>query len=118
MPEELNVKKMKTKHLKKRVRYFKALQGLSKKDIKQYMVECPDTLIDVICEACYNLLYNPKLKHKEDLCEEIKPFGDYLKKLSKQNVPVSYKRNVLQKIGVHIVLLIERSILPLLKSIT
>ena len=109
---------MKTKHLKKRVAYFKALSGLSKKDIKQYMVECPEELIHVICEACYNLCHHPKLKHKEDLCEEMKPFGDYIMKLSKRNVPVSYKRNVLHKIGLHIVLLIEKSILPLLKSIT
>ena len=53
---------MKTKHLKKRVAYFKALSGLSKKDIKQYMVECPESLIHVICEACYNLCHHPKLK--------------------------------------------------------
>ena len=41
---------MKTKHLKKRVNYFKALRGLRNKDIKQYMAECPDILIDVMAK--------------------------------------------------------------------
>ena len=109
---------MKNKHLKKRVSYFKALSGLTKNEIKNYMVTCPDTLIDVICEACFNLCHHPKLKHREDLCEEMKPIGEHIKRLSKQNVPISYKRNILQKIGLQVVILIEKCILPLLKSIS
>ena len=108
---------MKTKHLKKRIKYFNAICGLNKKEIKEYMRECPDTLIDVICEACFNLCHHPKLKHREDLCKEMKPIGDLIKRLAKKNVPKSYKRNILQKIGLQVVILIEKSVLPLLKSI-
>ena len=89
---------MKTKHLKKRVSYFKALRGLRNKDIKQYMAECPDTLIDVICEACFNLCYHHALKDEEITCREREPFNVYLKKLANKKVSVQYKREILQKI--------------------
>ena len=103
---------MKTKHLKKRVSYFKALRGLSKKDIKEYMVECPEELIHVICEACFNLCHHHALK------EEKEPLNVYLKKLANKKVSVQYKREILQKIGAEIVYLIGSSVLPLLKDYT
>ena len=109
---------MKTKHLKKRVSYFKALCGLRNKDIKQYMAECPDTLIDVICEACFNLCHHHALKDEEITCREREPFNVYLKKLANKKVSVQYKREILQKIGAEIVYLIHSSVLPLLKEYT
>ena len=109
---------MKTKHLKKRVNYFKALRGLCNKDIKQYMAECPDTLIDVICEACFNLCHHHALKDEEITCREREPFNVYLKKLANKKVPVEYKREILQKIGAEIVSIINSSVLLLLKEYT
>ena len=84
---------MKTKHLKKRVSYFKALRGLCKKDIKEYMDEWSEELIHVICEACFNICYHHELK------EEKEPLNVYLKKLANKKVSVQYKREILQKIG-------------------
>ena len=109
---------MKTKHLKKRVSYFKALRGLCKKDIKQYMDECPDTLIHVICEACYNLCHHRALKDEDITCREREPFNVYINKLASKKVPVQFKREILQKIGAEIVYLIDSSVLPLLKEYT
>ena len=106
---------MKTKHLKKRVKYFKALCGLNKKGIKEYVRECPDTLIDVICEACFNLCHHCDLQD-EDICREREPLNVYIKKLANKKVPVEYKREILQKIGAEIVSIIDSSVLLLLKE--
>ena len=103
---------MKTKHLKKRVSYFKALRGLCKKDIKEYMGECPEKLIHVICEACFNLCHHHALKGEDE------PLDVYIKKLANKKVSVQYKREILQKIGSEIVNLIGSSVLPLLKYYT
>ena len=109
---------MKSKHLKKRLSYFKALRGLCKKDIKQYMLECEDQLIHVICEACFNLCHHHAVKDEEITCKEREPFDVYIKKLANEKVPVEYKREILQKIGAEIVYLIDSSIIPLLKEKT
>ena len=103
---------MKTKHLKKRVSYFKALRGLCKKDIKEYMAACPEKLIHVICEACFNLCHHHALKGEDE------PLDVYIKKLANKKVSVQYKREILQKIGAEIVYLIGSSVLPLLKDYT
>ena len=55
---------MKQKQLKKRNCYFTALKGLSKKEKKEYLQECPNDLIDVICEGCFNSCKHEKLKIK------------------------------------------------------
>ena len=109
---------MKTKHLKKRSRYFKALGGLDKSEIKNYLRQCPDTLIHVICEACFNLCHHHALKEDERLCREIDPLNIYIKKLINKKVDVQYKRDILQKIGAEIVSLIYSNVLPLLKEYT
>ena len=109
---------MKTKHLKKRSRYFKALCGLNKSEIKNYLRECPETLIHVICEACFNLCHHHALKEDESLCREMDPLNVYIKKLINKKVDVQYKRDILQKIGAEIVSLIYSNVLPLLNEYT
>ena len=106
---------MKIKHMKKRISYFKALRGLSKNEIKKYMRICPDILIHVICEACFNLCNHCDLQD-EDICREREPLNVYIKKLANKNVPVEYKREILQKIGAEIVSIINSSVLLLLKE--
>ena len=54
--------KMKTKHMRKRISYFKALRGLPKNELKKYIATCEDQLIHVICEACFNLCHHEILK--------------------------------------------------------
>ena len=105
---------MKTKHMKKRVSYFKALRGLPKNELKKYISTCEDELIHVICEACFNLCHHHALKDDT----EKEPFNVYLKKLANKNVPVEYKREILQKIGAEIVSIINSSVLLLLKEYT
>ena len=106
---------MKIKHMKKRISYFKALRGLSKNEIKKYMRICPDILIHVICEACFNLCHHWDLQD-EDICREREPLNVYIKKLANKKVPVEYKREILQKIGAEIVSIINSSVLLLLKE--
>ena len=100
--------------MKKRISYFKALRGLSKNDIKKYMRICPDILIHVICEACFNLCHHHALKDDT----EKEPLNVYLQKLANEKVPVKYKREILQKIGAEIVSIINSSVLLLLKEYT
>ena len=109
---------MKTKHLKKRIKYFKAICGLNKKGIKEYMRECPDTLIHVICEACFNLYHHQILKDADFEDKQKDALNDYLKILKDRKVQVQYKREILQKVGAEVVSLIHSTILPLLKEVT
>ena len=108
---------MKTKHMKKRIKYFKALCGLNKRGIKEYMRECPDTLIHVICEACFNLCHHQILKDADIEDRQKDALNDYLKILKDSKVQVQYKREILQKVGAEIVSLIHSTILPLLKEV-
>ena len=94
---------MKTKHLKKRSRYFKALYGLNKSEIKNYLRECPDTLIHVICEACFNICHHHALKEDESLCREIDPLNVYIKKLINQKVDEADMRHKLLQFHHHLV---------------
>ena len=107
--------KMKTKHMRKRISYFKALRGLPKNELKKYIATCEDQLIHVICEACFNLCHHCDLQD-EDICREREPLNVYIKKLANKKVPVDYKREILQKIGAEIVSIIDSSVLLLLKE--
>ena len=109
--------KMKTKHMRKRISYFKALRGLPKNELKKYIATCEDQLIHVICEACFNLCHHCDLQD-EDICREREPLNVYIKKLANKKVPVEYKREILQKIGAEIVSIINSSVLLLLKEYT
>ena len=109
--------KMKTKHMRKRISYFKALRGLPKNELKKYIATCEDQLIHVICEACFNLCHHCDLQD-EDICREREPLNVYIKKLANKKVPVDYKREILQKIGAEIVSIINSSVLLLLKEYT
>ena len=104
--------KMKTKHMRKRISYFKALRGLPKNELKKYIATCEDQLIHVICEACFNLCHHHALKDDT----EKEPLKVYLQKLANEKVPVKYKREILQKIGGEIVSIINSSVLLLLKE--
>ena len=88
---------MKQKHLKKRFKYFTAIKSLGKRDLKNYIKNCPDTLIHVLCEACFNLCNHDKLNNDEKLCKKILPLNIYMKKLKDERVDIEYKREILQK---------------------
>ena len=108
---------MKYKHLKLRAAFFKDLYGLSKKDAKEYMKECSDEHIHVICEALYNICNHSKLKYDENICRERECLNKYIKNLAKKSVDVKYKREILQKIGYEVLSLIHFAVLPLLKEL-
>ena len=109
--------KMKTKHMRKRISYFKALRGLPKNELKKYIATCEDQLIHVICEACFNLCHHEILKDV-GFEDSQKALNDYLKILKDRKVQVQYKREILQKVGAEVVSLIHSTILPLLEEVT
>ena len=107
---------MKYKHLKKRKCYFNALKGLSRKDKKEYLNECTNTMIHVICEACFNLRKHEKVKDKKDVVRKIKPIEAQFEKLTNENIAVEEKRQILGTIGIEVISLIVKHILPLLDT--
>ena len=110
--------KMKTKHMRKRISYFKALRGLPKNELKKYIATCEDQLIHVICEACFNLCHHEILKDVGFEDSQKDALNAYLKILKDRKVDVQYKREILEKIGGEVVSLIHSTILPLLKEVT
>ena len=108
---------MKQKHLKKRNCYFTALKGLSKKEKKEYLKECPDILIDVICEGCFNLLKHEKLKNKKGIQNKIKPIKQQFEKLTDGKISIKNKREILDKIGVQVISLINKHLIPILNNL-
>ena len=108
---------MKQNQLKKRNCYFTALKGLSKKEKKEYLQECSNDLIDVICEGCFNLLKHEKLKNKKGIQNKIKPIKQQFEKLIDKKIPIKSKREILNKIGVEVISLIYKHIIPLLNNL-
>ena len=108
---------MKQKHLEKRNCYFTALKGLSKKDKKEYLKECPEILINVLCEGCFNLLKHEKLKNKKDVQNKIRPIKEQFEKLADANISIKNKRQILDEIGIEVIALINKYIVPLLDNL-
>ena len=108
---------MKQKHLEKRNCYFTALKGLSKKDKKEYLKECPKILINVLCEGCFNLLKHEKLKNKKDVQNKIKPIREQFEKLADANISIKNKRQILDEIGIEVIALINKYLVPLLDNL-
>ena len=81
------------------------------------MRECPDTLIHVICEACFNLCHHQILQDADFEYRQKDALNDYLLILKDRKVQVQYKREILQKVGAEVVSLIHSTILPLLKEV-
>ena len=105
---------MKIKHLKLRNCFFNALKGLSKKEKQEYINECSNEMIHVLCEGCFNLLKHEKVKNKKDVQRKIKPIESQFKKLSDEDISVEIKRQILDEIGVQVISLIAKHLLPLL----
>ena len=108
---------MKIKHLKLRNCFFNALKGLSKKEKQEYINECSNEMIHVLCEGCFNLLKHEKLKNKKDIQNKIKPIKGQFEKLIDKKIPIKNKREILDKIGVEVISLIYKHIIPLLNNL-
>ena len=97
-------------NLEIRRRYFIDLCSLNEWDIIRHMSECSDKNINVICEACDNLLLNKEIRRK--------PWYEYITVLANENENIQYKRRILQEKGIELVYLINTLILPsLMKTI-
>ena len=94
--------------LESKKKYFIDLCSLSKSDMQNYMRQCSDKDIHLICEACQRLHLYDDLK------------GDSLYKfiiaLADKNVKVQYKRYILDSVGAELISLIRYFIIPLLKE--
>ena len=107
---------MKKKQLEKRIIFLKALNGLCKKDKFCYLNDCPDVMIDIICEACHNLLKLNSMKNQRPVKNKVKLIGKALEKLSCSQTDIKTKRNLLKKedIGKAVFSLLVTTVLPTL----
>lgn len=74
-------------------------------------------MIHVICEACFNLHKHEKLKHKKDVVRNIKPIEAQFETLINENIAVEEKRQILVTIGIEVISLVVKHILPLLDTL-
>ena len=111
--------KMKKKQLEQRIVFFQALNGLCKKDKFCYINDCPDVMIDIICEACHNLLKLNTLKNQRSVKNKAKLFGKCLEKLSCPQTSIKSKRNLLksEEVGKAVFSLLANTVLPELKKL-
>ena len=94
--------------LESKKKYFIDLCSLSKSDMQNYMRQCPDKDIQLICEACQRLHLYDDLK-RDSLYKFIIALAD-------KNVKVPYKRYILQSVGAELLSLIKYFIIPLLNE--
>ena len=94
--------------LESKKKYFIDLCSLSKSDVQNYMRQCSDKDIQLICEACQRLHLYDDLK-RDSLYKFIIALAD-------KNVKVQYKRYILDSVGAELISLIQYFILPLLKE--
>ena len=108
---------MKLKHMKLRKCLFTDLKGLCKKEKQEYLQECSDEIIHVICEACFNLLKHEKINKKKDVQRRIHSMESHFKKLTVKKHSVKLKRRILEEVGVEVISLIAKYIIPLLTTL-
>ena len=94
--------------LESKKKYFIDLCSLSKSDMQNYMRQCPDKDIQLICEACQRLHLYDDLK-RDSLYKFIIALAD-------KNVKVPYKRYILESVGAELLSLIRYFIIPLLNE--
>ena len=107
---------MKKKQLEKRIVFLKALNGLCKRDKFCYINDCPDAMIDIICEACHNLLKLNSMKNMKPVKNKVKLIGKALEKLSCSQTDITSKRNLLksEEVGKAVFSLLATTVLPTL----
>ena len=74
-------------------------------------------MIHVICEACFNLLKHKKVKNKVDVQRRIRPIEAQFKVLSDENISVDVKRQILNDIGIEVISIVVKHLLPLLSTL-
>ena len=94
--------------LESKKKYFIDLCSLSESDMQNYMRQCPDKDIQLICEACQRLHLYDDLK-RDSLYKFIIALAD-------KNVKVPYKRYILVSVGAELLSLIRYLIIPLLNE--
>lgn len=111
---------MKKKQLEKRVKFMQAFKSLSKKDKFQYIKDCPNQMINIISEACFNLLKLHSLKQDGKVKKKLKKIETCLNELSSSNKSVDVRRTLLLKedIGTEIFALLSNVVLPTLEKLT
>lgn len=109
---------MKKKALEKRIKFLETLNGLSKKDKVQYIQDCPDAMINVISEACFNLLKLHTLKNQTKVTKKVKILGKDIQTLSNKVNSVESRRNLLknESIAKEVFSLLSTAVLPALKE--
>lgn len=107
---------MKKEQLQKRVTFFHALNGLDETDRIQYLEDCPEAVINIICEACHNLLKLELLSDQTEIRKRAKPIENYLKELSNAKIDVNRRRDLLKQedIGNVLFSLLTMYVLPTL----
>ena len=107
---------MNKKQLEKRIKFLKLLNGLSKKDKFLYIKDCPDRMIDVICEACHNLLKLRSLKDQTKVRNKVRLIGNAFQQLSSPEISIGIKRDLLkeEEIGSVVFALLSSIVLPAL----
>lgn len=110
---------MRKKQVEKRIKFLLAFKSLSKKDQFQYVKDCPDPMINVICEACYNLLKLHSLKQQSKVKKKLKKIESFLEELSSSDTSVNERRNLLlnEDIGKEIFSLLSIAVLPALEKL-
>ena len=105
---------MNKKQIEKRINFFNVLNGLSKKDKFLYIKDCPDRIIDIICEACHNLLKLKSLKDQTKVRNKVRLIGNAFKQLSSPETSIATKRDLLkeEEIGVVVFSLLSSTVLP------
>lgn len=111
---------MKKKQLEKRLKFLQALSALCKKDKFKYVDDCPDAMIDVICEACFNLLKLHSLKDDRRTKKKVKTINKFIEELCSCETSVVARRNLLKKeeIGKEVFSLLSNVVLPELEKLT
>lgn len=109
---------MKKKQLQKRIEFFQTLNGLSKKDKFQYIQNCPDAMIDIISEACFNILKLNTLRNQAKVTKKVKLLDNDIKTLSSKANTVESRRNLLKRelIGKEVFSLLSTAVLPELQD--
>lgn len=109
------------KDQKKYLPLLKIISKLKGPEVSELMAHLDDNSINVICESCYNILYNDLHLSKQKK-GQLKRFirancsVHRLKKISTRKVPISKRRRCLQQEGKGLPLLLA-SVIPFITDL-
>ena len=99
--------------------FLKCFSKISNGEKRDFIKNCPHTMITCLSEVCYNLLKNKHLKKNMNIASKTKNIRKQMKWMCNSTIPCQKKRTLLQKSDFGDILfdIIDKDLVPFLHKL-